>query len=99
MRGFVRFLTLCGALIAPAIGALAQTAAPPAWPTKPIRMIVTFPPGGSTDATVRIVAPKLGERLGQQVVVDNRQKRVLPTVRFGRPDLRLALAADNPRYR
>ena len=35
-------------------------------------MIVTFPPGGSSDATVRIVAPKLGERLGQQVVVDNR---------------------------
>ena len=35
-------------------------------------MIVTFPPGGSTDAVVRIVAPKLGERLGQQVIVDNR---------------------------
>jgi tripartite-type tricarboxylate transporter receptor subunit TctC len=33
---------------------------------------VTFPPGGSADATVRIVAPKLGERLGQQVIVDNR---------------------------
>ena len=49
-----------------------QTTAPAAWPAKPIRMIVTFPPGGSTDATVRIVAPKLGERLGQQVVVDNR---------------------------
>src|SRR5436190_1944845 len=51
-------------------GSPAQTAPP--WPTKPIRMIVTFPPGGSSDATVRIVAPKLGERLGQQVVVDNR---------------------------
>jgi len=35
-------------------------------------VIVTFPPGGSTDAVVRIVAPKLGERLGQQVIVDNR---------------------------
>jgi tripartite-type tricarboxylate transporter receptor subunit TctC len=35
-------------------------------------MIVTFPPGGSTDAVVRIVAPKLGERLGQQIIVDNR---------------------------
>ena len=50
----------------------AQTPAPAPWPSKPIRMIVTFPPGGSSDATVRIVAPKLGERLGQQVVVDNR---------------------------
>ena len=52
-------------------GAAAQTPAP-AWPTKPIRMIVTFPPGGSTDAVVRIMAPKLGDRLGQQVIVDNR---------------------------
>jgi tripartite-type tricarboxylate transporter receptor subunit TctC len=52
--------------------ALAQPAPTAAWPSKPIRMIVTFPPGGSSDATVRIVAPKLGERLGQQVIVDNR---------------------------
>jgi tripartite-type tricarboxylate transporter receptor subunit TctC len=59
------------------VAALAATSASaqtptPAWPTKPIRMIVTFPPGGSTDAVVRIVAPKLGERLGQQIIVDNR---------------------------
>ena len=59
-------------LAAAAVAAVAQTAAPAAWPTKPIRVIVTFPPGGSADAAVRIVAPKLGERLGQQVVVDNR---------------------------
>ena len=51
-------------------GASAQAVAP--WPAKPVRMIVTFPPGGSTDAAVRILAPKLGERLGQQVIVDNR---------------------------
>ena len=44
----------------------------PAWPNKPIRVIVTFPPGGSTDAAMRIIAPKLGERLGTQVLVDNR---------------------------
>ncbi len=67
-----------GFLVALAIAAvwstapLAQTAAPAPWPAKPIHMIVTFPPGGSSDATVRIVAPKLGERLGQQVIVDNR---------------------------
>ena len=58
-------------LTAMASAAAAQTP-PPAWPSKPIRVIVTFPPGGSADATVRIVAPKLGERLGQQVIVDNR---------------------------
>lgn len=42
------------------------------YPTKPIRMIVTFPPGGSTDAVVRMLVPRLNEKLGQPVVVDNR---------------------------
>lgn len=43
-----------------------------AYPNKPIRMIVAFPAGGSTDIIGRIVAQQLGSRLGQQVVVDNR---------------------------
>lgn len=50
----------------------AQTAGTGAWPNKPIRIIITFPPGGSTDAVMRIIAPRLGERLGQQVIIDNR---------------------------
>jgi tripartite-type tricarboxylate transporter receptor subunit TctC len=44
----------------------------PDYPNKPIRMVVTFPPGGSTDVVVRMLVPRLNEKLGQQVVVDNR---------------------------
>jgi tripartite-type tricarboxylate transporter receptor subunit TctC len=44
----------------------------PDYPTKPIRVVVTFPPGGSTDVVVRMLVPRLNEKLGQQVVVDNR---------------------------
>jgi tripartite-type tricarboxylate transporter receptor subunit TctC len=43
-----------------------------AYPSKPIRLIVPFPPGGGNDVIGRVVAQKLGERFGQQVVVDNR---------------------------
>ncbi len=47
--------------------ALAQS-----YPTKPLRVIVPFPPGGATDITGRYVAQKLGEAFGQQAIVDNR---------------------------
>jgi tripartite-type tricarboxylate transporter receptor subunit TctC len=43
-----------------------------AYPTKAVRFIVGFPPGGTNDIVARIIAPKLGENLGQQVVVENR---------------------------
>jgi tripartite-type tricarboxylate transporter receptor subunit TctC len=60
--------------VAALIAALAAApgVAPAAYPEKPIRFIVPFPPGGGTDALARILVPKLTETLGQQVIVDNR---------------------------
>src|SRR5690349_4744986 len=42
------------------------------WPDRPIKMIVPFSAGSSSDTIARIVAVKMGERLGQQIVVENR---------------------------
>jgi tripartite-type tricarboxylate transporter receptor subunit TctC len=52
--------------------ALTTVAAAQDYPTKPIRLIIPFPPGGSNDVVGRLIATKLGEQLGKQVVVDNR---------------------------
>jgi tripartite-type tricarboxylate transporter receptor subunit TctC len=55
---------------AAATPASAQTAAD--YPTKPVRLIIPFPPGGSNDVVGRLIAQQLSDRLGKQVVVDNR---------------------------
>src|SRR5438128_9479506 len=41
-------------------------------PTKPVRMIVGFPPGGATDLVARMIQPKMSASLGRQVIIDNR---------------------------
>jgi tripartite-type tricarboxylate transporter receptor subunit TctC len=50
----------------------AGTACAQSYPTKPIRMIVPFVPGGNTDIIARVYAPKMAEFLGQQIVIENR---------------------------
>jgi tripartite-type tricarboxylate transporter receptor subunit TctC len=62
-----RLLTAFAVLLALATSAAAQE-----YPTRPVRLIIPFPPGGSNDVVGRMVAQKLGERLGKQVLVDNR---------------------------
>ena len=61
------------ALLAIAAGpALCLSAAAQSWPTKPIKIVVNFPPGGAADQIARAIGVPLGEALGQPVVVENR---------------------------
>jgi tripartite-type tricarboxylate transporter receptor subunit TctC len=70
----LRLLKMTGMLMAFFLGFVAFTNvfAAAEYPEKPIRLVVPFPPGGSNDVVGRLIAAKLTERLGKQVIVDNR---------------------------
>ena len=63
---------LGAAALTAALPRMASAQAADAWPTRPITYIVPFTPGGSTDVIARVIAQKLGEALGQPVIVDNK---------------------------
>src|SRR5262247_1242725 len=67
-----RCFVVCLALLASALGGAFAQPAGSNFPNRPLRYIVPFPAGGATDIFARIVADALTDRLGQQVVVDNR---------------------------
>jgi tripartite-type tricarboxylate transporter receptor subunit TctC len=66
MRSVMRSLTFIVLAVA------ASTAPAQEYPAKPVRMIIPFPPGGSNDVVGRMIAVQLGDRLGRQIVIDNR---------------------------
>lgn len=68
-RQALRWVTL--AAISVCVGA-PSAMAQAAYPTKPITLVVTYPPGGGADAMARLIGPKLGEALGQTVVIENK---------------------------
>jgi tripartite-type tricarboxylate transporter receptor subunit TctC len=69
---FMRWLPCLGTLAALLLSAAPVQAQPAAWPARPVRIIVTFPPGGAPDTLARILADKWGQALGQTVTVENK---------------------------
>src|SRR5687768_14848383 len=71
-EGRMRTTTVCTLVLAMALVPLHCVRAQTAYPSKPIRIISPFPPGGSVDTVARLIGAELTKSLGQQVVIDNR---------------------------
>ena len=69
LKSALTLAALAACALAPMQQASAQTAA---WPSKPVRIIVSFPPGGTSDIVARLIGQHLTDKLGQQFIVDNR---------------------------
>lgn len=67
-----RRMQLFGAMLCLSLGQAVVPAMAQSWPSRPIRIVVTFPPGGSSDIVARVLAEAMSPKLGQRVVVDNR---------------------------
>src|SRR4051812_31048479 len=63
---------VAAAIVATSLAGVCDCAPAQTYPARPIRFIVAYPPGGGADTVARLVAQKLGESWGQQVVIDNR---------------------------
>ena len=96
--GFIKLLCMMAALLTASI-AMAQ-GLPQNWPMKPIKIIVPFPPGGSTDVITRLVSQRLGDALKVAVVVENKPGvgSILGTdfVAKSAPDGYTLIVASNP---
>src|SRR5262245_16987957 len=72
---FARLFLLRGAvalvLLTSTVSGIASLLAAPAWPNRPVTMVIPYAPGGSTDLVARLIAPGLGAALGQPVVIEN----------------------------
>lgn len=69
---FRKSMQVCGAAVVALFCSVQAAAQPAAYPTRAVRVVIPYPPGGGNDIIGRIVAEDLGKRLGQQAIVDNR---------------------------
>ena len=67
-----QILSTAGLILALGVSTWAHAQTPAGYPTRPVRFIVPYPPGGTTDIVARGIAAKLAERWGYQFVIDNR---------------------------